>query len=202
MHTKKTIRVQMTEESKTPYFDGLSDKNKDMVDYYMEVKRVKKAAYLHGYHPNGSTKSDAHIRVDASRAFANANVIKAIKEKFKKKWDSRAEYNGQIADELAAIAFHDQKEMLEFGENGSFKFKNLEDVDTRHIASFKASSLIGKDGEFIEIKSNDKVKALGLLMELNGLKHIKIEDVTDFNKQQEKLKHLSSSFKEEINQDE
>lgn len=123
-------------------------------EYLIDLNATR--AYRVAY-PN--VKKDEVARANGSRLLTNANVAKYISERMKDRQKRTEVTQDRVIEELASIAFAKATDYAEVID-GRVKIKNtcdLTDDQIRAIAGIKE----GANG--IEIKFNDKEKALELL---------------------------------------
>lgn len=167
---------------KTPNFDNLTDKEKDVINYYMYVKRVKVVAFINGFYPGGEEGIDYNrdsCRTESGKLFAKPCVKAAIDEKFKELWEKRFDLQGKLLDELSVLAFSDIGNVFNFSD-GKITFKDLNEKDTRAIRSIKVREENRGEGEDIvksditTIEMHSKIKALSELTSIMGLSKLSL----------------------------
>ena len=132
-------------------------------------------------HPN---VKDETARVNACKLLTNANVQEYIQELVKEREERTKVTQDMVVQELAKIAFFNIKDI--YDEKGKLKQVNdMNDNTTKAISSIKVkqnSKTTTKDmpiehipEQMIEVKTNDKVKALELLGRHLGIFKDKIE---------------------------
>ena len=182
----------------------MTDAQKRFCDEYLidlNATRAYKVAY-------SRCKKDETARTNASKLLTNTNVQKYISEK-QKEIEIRTEITqDKVIQELANVAFSKgtdfaqiiEKEYKEkvFDENGKFigfeqkKYKSLEISKTEDLTEEQKSAIAGikQTANGIEIKMNDKVKALELLgkhlgmfndVNINMKNAVQVELVDDVN---------------------
>ena len=134
----------------------LTEKQKRFADEYiidLNATRAYKVAY-----PN--VKNDETAAVNASKLLRNTKV----KEYIDKRIDERAKRTevtqDKVVKELAKIGFAKITDYIEIGYGGIVKVKATDDIPKDKVGAI-AGIKEGQNG--IEIKMNDKVKALELL---------------------------------------
>lgn len=159
----------------------MTENQKIFVDEYLidfNATRAYKVAY-----PN--VKKDDTARVNGSRMLTNANIQKYIDERIKERQQRTEITQDQVIQELAAIAFAKATDYVAIC-SGTVKIKDtnsLTEEQVRAIAGIKE----GANG--IEIKMNDKEKALELLGRHLGMFKDKVE-VSGLAEEQSKLSEL------------
>ena len=156
---KEVSRVAMTEKQKKFADEYLIDLN---------ATRAYKVAYP-------SVKKDETARANGSRMLTNANVAKYISDRMQERQQRTKVTQDMVVKELAAIAFARATDYVEIRSNGvcgTVVIKpttDLSDQQIRAIAGIKE----GANG--IEIKLNDKEKALELLGRHLGMWNDKLD---------------------------
>ena len=137
----------------------MTKKQKIFADEYLidlNATRAYRVAYP-------SVKRDETARANGSRMLTNANVAKYISERMQERQQRTEVTQDMVVKELAAIAFARATDYVEIRNNGVYSIvvikptADLSDQQIRAIAGIKE----GANG--IEIKLNDKEKALELL---------------------------------------
>lgn len=145
----------------------MTEKQKIFADEYLidlNATRAYRAAYP-------SVKKDATAKSAGSRMLANVNVAKYISERMQERQQRTEVTQDMVIKELAAIAFSRATDYAEV-KGGTVCIKDtdaLSDQQIRAIAGIKE----GANG--IEIKLNDKEKALELLGKHLGMFRDKLE---------------------------
>lgn len=145
----------------------MTEKQKIFADEYLidlNATRAYRAAYP-------SVKKDATAKSAGSRMLANVNVAKYISERMQERQQRTEVTQDMVIKELAAIAFSRATDYAEV-KGGTACIKDtdaLSDQQIRAIAGIKE----GANG--IEIKLNDKEKALELLGKHLGMFRDKLE---------------------------
>lgn len=133
----------------------MTEKQKIFADEYLidlNATRAYKAAYP-------SVKKEETARANGSRLLTNANVSKYIAERMKERQKRTEITQDRVLEELAAIAFAMATDYAEV-KDGKVILKNTENLTEQQIRAIAGI----KDGKYgIEIKLNDKEKALELL---------------------------------------
>ena len=156
---KEVSQVAMTEKQKMFADEYLIDLN---------ATRAYKVAYP-------SVKKDETARANGSRMLTNANVAKYISDRMQERQQRTKVTQDMVVKELAAIAFARATDYVEIRSNGvcgTVVIKpttDLSDQQIRAIAGIKE----GANG--IEIKLNDKEKALELLGRHLGMWNDKLD---------------------------
>ena len=145
----------------------MTKKQKIFADEYLidlNATRAYRAAYP-------SVKKDETARANGSRMLTNANVAKYISERMQERQQRTEVTQDMVVKELAAIAFARATDYAAV-KGGTVCIKNtdaLSDDQIRAIAGIKE----GANG--IEIKLNDKEKALELLGRHLGMWNDKLD---------------------------
>ena len=147
----------------------LTEKQKLFCDEYLidlNITRAYKAAYA-------SCKSDEAAASNGNRLIRNDKVREYIAERIKEREQRTEITQDQVLKELAKIAFADITDFVEIVENTSIDYETCEEKTVKEV-NIKATKNIPQDklgviagikqgANGIEIKTNDKVKALELL---------------------------------------
>lgn len=150
---------------------ALTEKQKIFADEYLidlNATRAYKAAY-------SSVKKEETARANGSRLLTNANVASYIAERMKERQKRTEVTQDRVVEELAAIAFAKATDYVTVQANGPAAMvmikstAELSDEQVRAIAGIKE----GANG--VEIKLNDKQKALELLGRHLGMFKDKME---------------------------
>ena len=133
----------------------MTKKQKIFADEYLidlNATRAYKAAYP-------SVKKEETARANGSRLLTNANVSKYIAERMQDRQKRTEITQDRVLEELAAIAFAMLTDYAEV-KDGKVILKNTENLTEQQIRAIAGI----KDRKYgIEIKLNDKEKALELL---------------------------------------
>lgn len=149
----------------------MTEKQKLFADEYLidlNATRAYRAAYP-------SVKKDETAKSAGSRMLTNVNVARYISERMQDRQQRTEVTQDMVVKELAAIAFARATDYVEIRSNGVCSTvvikptTNLSDQQIRAIAGIKE----GANG--IEIKLNDKEKALELLGRHLGMWNDKIK---------------------------
>lgn len=145
----------------------MTDKQKIFADEYLidlNATRAYKAAYPR-------VKNDEVARANGSRLLTNANVAEYIDRRMQDRQERTEITQDMVVEELAAIAFAKATDYAEV-KDGAVIIKDTDGLTDRQI---KAIAGI-KEGKFgIEVKLNDKQKALELLGRHLGMFKDKVE---------------------------
>lgn len=162
---------------------ALTEKQKLFADEYLvdlNATRAYKAAYK-------SCKKDEAARVNGSKLLTNTNVAAYISERMQERQERTEVTQDRVVRELAAIAFARATDYAEVA-GGCVKIKNtnkLTEEQVRAIAGIKD----GANG--VEIKLNDKEKALELLGRHLGMWNDKVDiKVTPSQETVQELEHI------------
>lgn len=145
----------------------MTEKQKIFADEYLidlNATRAYRVAYP-------SVKRDETARANSSRMLTNANVAKYIADRMQERQKRTEITQDRVLEELAAIAFARATDYAEVkGE-----CVRIKDTDSLTDQQIKAIAGI-KEGKFgIELKLNDKEKALELLGRHLGMFKDKVE---------------------------
>ena len=129
-----------------------------------------------------SVKKDETARVNGSRLLTNANVAAYIAERMKERQERTEITQDRVVEELAAIALARMDNYAEI-KNNRVLIK-----DSAEFTEMQARAIGGiKQGKFgIEVKLNDKLKALELLGRHLGMFKDKLE-VSGLEEEKKKL---------------
>lgn len=129
-----------------------------------------------------SVKKDETARANGSRLLTNANVAAYIAERMKERQERTEITQDRVVEELAAIALARMDNYAEI-KNNRVLIK-----DSAEFTEMQARAIGGiKQGKFgIEVKLNDKLKALELLGRHLGMFRDKLE-VSGMEEEQKKL---------------
>lgn len=147
--------------------EKLTKKQKIFADEYLidlNATRAYKVAYP-------SVKKDETARTNGSRMLTNANVADYIAERMQERQKRTEITQDRVLEELALIAFSRATDFAEV-KKGIVYIK-----DTSKLSSDQVRAIAGiKQGKFgVEIKLNDKEKALELLGRHLGMFKDKVE---------------------------
>lgn len=137
----------------------MTEKQKIFADEYLvdlNATRAYKVAYP-------SVKKDETARVNGSRMLTNANVSEYISERMEERQKRTEVTQDRVVQELAAIAFARATDYVTIRANGPAALvvvKSTEDLSEEQV---RAIAGIKEGANGIEIKLNDKEKALELL---------------------------------------
>lgn len=134
----------------------LTEKQKRFADEYiidLNATRAYKVAY-----PN--VKNDETAKAAASRLLTNVNVKAYIDNLIDERAKRTEVTQDRVVKELAKIGFAKITDYVEIGYGGIVKVKATDDIPKDKVGAI-AGIKEGQNG--IEIKMNDKVKALELL---------------------------------------
>lgn len=133
----------------------MTKKQKIFADEYLidlNATRAYRVAYP-------SVKKDETARANGSRMLTNANVAKYISERMQERQQRTEVTQDRVIRELAAIAFSKATDYA-IVRGGAVYIKNTDDLSDEQV---RAISGIKEGANGIEIKLNDKEKALELL---------------------------------------
>lgn len=145
----------------------MTEKQKIFADEYLidlNATRAYRVAYP-------SVKRDETARANSSRMLTNANVAKYIADRMQERQKRTEITQDRVLEELAAIAFARATDYAEVKD----ECVRIKDTDSLTDQQIKAIAGI-KEGKFgIELKLNDKEKALELLGRHLGMFKDKVE---------------------------
>ena len=159
----------------------MTEKQKRFCDEYLidlNATRAYKAAYP-------SVKKDATAQANGSRLLLNAMVQAYIAERQQERQQRTEITQDRVVQELAAVAFADVTEIASVS-GGYVTLRDtseLSDVQRRAIAGIKETQA------GVEVKFNDKLKALELLGRHLGMFKDKVE-VSGIAEEQSRLSEL------------
>lgn len=146
---------------------ALTDKQKIFADEYLidlNATRAYKVAYPR-------VRSDEVARANSSRLLTNANVVDYIDKRMQDRQERTEVTQDMVIEELAAIAFARATDYAQV-KKGMVQIKDTDELSEKQV---KAIAGI-KEGKFgIELKLNDKEKALELLGRHLGMFKDKVE---------------------------
>lgn len=145
----------------------MTKKQKIFADEYLidlNATRAYRVAYP-------SVKKDETARANGSRMLTNANVATYISERIQERQQRTEVTQDMVVKELAAIAFAKATDYASV-RNGNVIIKNTDDLNEDQI---RAIAGIKEGANGIEIKMNDKEKALELLGRHLGMWNDKLE---------------------------
>lgn len=149
----------------------MTKKQKIFADEYLidlNATRAYKAAY-----PN--IKKDETARANGSRLLTNANVAKYIKEQMEERQQRTEVTQDMVIRELKAIAFANATDYVKIKSNGVSATVQIKETDDLSEAQSRAIAGIKEGANGIEIKLNDKEKALELLGRHLGMWNDKLD---------------------------
>ena len=145
----------------------MTDKQKIFADEYLidlNATRAYRVAYP-------SVKKDETAAQAGSRMLRNVKVERYIQERMQARQERTEITQDRVLEELAAIAFARTTDYAEV-KDGRVLLKNTENLNEQQIRAIAGI----KDGKYgIEIKLNDKEKALELLGRHLGMFKDKVE---------------------------
>lgn len=146
----------------------MTEKQKRFADEYiidLNATRAYKVAY-----PN--VKNDETAKAAASRLLTNVNVKAYIDNLIDERAKRTEVTQDRVVKELAKIGFAKITDYVEIGYGGIVKVKATDDIPKDKVGAI-AGIKEGQNG--IEIKMNDKVKALELLGRHLGMFNDKLQ---------------------------
>ena len=159
----------------------MTEKQKRFADEYLidlNATRAYRVAYP-------SVKKDETARANSSRMLTNANVAKYITERMEERQKRTEITQDRVLKELAVIAFAKATDYAEV-KDGQVIIKDTEELNEQ-----QARAIAGiKEGKFgVEVKLNDKEKALELLGRHLGMFKDKVE-VSGLDEEKKKLEDI------------
>lgn len=159
----------------------MTEKQKIFADEYLidlNATRAYRVAYP-------SVKKDETARANSSRMLTNANVAKYITERMEERQKRTEITQDRVLKELAVIAFAKATDYAEV-KDGQVIIKDTEELNEQ-----QARAIAGiKEGKFgVEVKLNDKEKALELLGRHLGMFKDKVE-VSGLDEEKKKLEDI------------
>jgi len=125
------------------------------------------------------------VNEQASKLLAHPGISTRIAE-LRSKIEQKTEITIQrIAEELARVAFADQRKVMRWGQHGVTLHDSDDLSDDAAAIVSEVSETTTKDGGSIKLKSHDKVRALELLGKHMGMFKEKLEVTTPGSAQQE-----------------
>ena len=137
----------------------MTEKQKLFADEYLidlNATRAYRVAYP-------SVKRDETAKSAGSRMLTNVNVAKYIKERMEERQKRTEVTQDRVVEELAAIAFSKATDYVEIRSNGVAGVVIIKPTSELSDAQIRAIAGIKEGANGIEIKLNDKEKALELL---------------------------------------
>ena len=145
----------------------MTEKQKIFADEYL-IDLNATRAYRKAY---PSVKKDETAAAAAARMLRNVKVAAYIQERMQERQKRTEITQDRVLEELAAIAFAKATDYAEVKE-GQVVIKNTEELDEQQIRAIAGI----KEGKFgIEVKLNDKEKALELIGRHLGMFKDKLE---------------------------
>lgn len=159
----------------------MTEKQKIFADEYL-IDLNATRAYRKAY---PSVKKDEVARANGSRMLTNANVAEYIAERMQVRQERTEITQDRVLEELAAIAFARATDYAEVKDDQVFI------KDTAGLSGNQIKAIAGiKQGKFgIEVKLNDKEKALELLGRHLGMFKDRVE-VSGLEEEKTKLSDL------------
>lgn len=117
-------------------------------------------AYLVAY---PRVKNENTAAVNGSKLLRNAKVASYIQERIQERRQRTEVTQDRVIQELAAIAFSDIANYVEIKSNGSSAMVLIKSTESLSVEQRRAIAGIKEGANGIEIKLNDKEKALELL---------------------------------------
>lgn len=150
---------------------GMTEKQKRFADEYLidlNGTRAYKVAYPR-------VKNDETARANASRMLTNANVAKYIAECMEDRQKRVKVTQDQVVEELAAIAFAKATDYVTIKADGAEAMVMIKSTDELNDEQVRAIAGIKEGANGVEIKMNDKEKALELLGRHLGMWNDKLD---------------------------
>lgn len=149
----------------------MTEKQKLFADEYLidlNATRAYRVAYP-------SVKRDETAKSAGSRMLTNVNVAKYIKERMEERQKRTEVTQDRVVEELAAIAFSKATDYVEIRSNGVAGVVIIKPTSELSDAQIRAIAGIKEGANGIEIKLNDKEKALELLGRHLGMWNDKLD---------------------------
>lgn len=149
----------------------MTEKQKIFADEYLidlNATRAYRVAYP-------SVKRDETAKSAGSRMLTNVNVAKYIKERMEERQKRTEVTQDRVVEELAAIAFSKATDYVEIRSNGVAGVVIIKPTSELSDAQIRAIAGIKEGANGIEIKLNDKEKALELLGRHLGMWNDKLD---------------------------
>lgn len=149
----------------------MTKKQKRFIDEYLidlNATRAYRVAY-----PN--VKKDEVAKAAASRLLTNVNVAEHIAERMKDRQKRTEVTQDMVVQELAAIAFAKVTDYVTVRANGPAALVCIKSTDELSDDQIRAIAGIKEGANGIEIKLNDKEKALELLGRHLGMWNDKVQ---------------------------
>ena len=149
----------------------MTEKQKLFADEYLidlNATRAYRVAYP-------SVKRDETAKSAGSRMLTNVKVSKYIKERMEERQKRTEVTQDRVVEELAAIAFSKATDYVEIRSNGVAGVVIIKPTSELSDAQIRAIAGIKEGANGIEIKLNDKEKALELLGRHLGMWNDKLD---------------------------
>lgn len=150
---------------------ALTPKQKIFADEYLidlNATRAYRVAYP-------KVKKDEAARANGSRLLTNANVVAYIDKRMKDREKRTEITQDRVLQELAKIGFADVTDFVTIEGKGSFCVVKIKPTDEMPRDKLGAIAGIKEGANGIEIKLNDKEKALELIGRHLGMWNDKVE---------------------------
>ncbi|MFW6678809.1 terminase small subunit [Lacrimispora sp. AGF001] len=150
---------------------ALTAKQRIFADEYLidlNATRAYKVAYP-------KIKKDETARANSSRMLTNANVASYIKKRMKDREKRTEITQDMVLKELAKIGFADVTDFVSIEDKGTYKAVQVKTTDEMPGDKLGAIAGIKEGANGIEIKLNDKGKALELIGRHLGMFKDKLE---------------------------
>ncbi|MGN0422851.1 MAG: terminase small subunit [Lachnospiraceae bacterium] len=169
----------------------MTEKQKLFADEYLidlNATRAYRVAYP-------SVKRDETAKSAGSRMLTNVNVAKYIKERMEERQKRTEVTQDRVVEELAAIAFSKATDYVEIRSNGVTGVVIIKPTSELSDAQIRAIAGIKEGANGIEIKLNDKEKALELLGRHLGMWNDKLDIKTPAI--DESIKEMEAYFEQQ-----
>lgn len=169
----------------------MTEKQKLFADEYLidlNATRAYRVAYP-------SVKRDETAKSAGSRMLTNVNVAKYIKERMEERQKRTEVTQDRVVEELAAIAFSKATDYVEIRSNGVAGVVIIKPTSELSDAQIRAIAGIKEGANGIEIKLNDKEKALELLGRHLGMWNDKLDIKTPAI--DESIKEMEAYFEQQ-----
>jgi len=170
---------------------ALTAKQKIFADEYLidlNATRAYKVAYL-------KVKKDETAKAAASRMLTNVNVAAYVEKRMKDREKRTEITQDMVLKELAKIGFADVTDFVTIENKGSYKAVQVKSTDDMPGDKLGAIAGIKEGANGIEIKLNDKGKALELIGRHLGMFKDKLEVSGTLETEKTKLDDLINQMR-------
>ncbi len=170
---------------------ALTEKQKIFADEYLidlNATRAYKVAYP-------KIKKDETARANSSRMLTNANVASYVEKRMKDREKRTEITQDMVLKELAKIGFADVTDFVSIEDKGAYKAVQVKTTDEMPGDKLGAIAGIKEGANGIEIKLNDKGKALELIGRHLGMFKDKLEVSGTLETEKTKLDDLINQMR-------